>query len=1124
MATRPIEGYFRKAYQDYSGGISNFNSSLIIKQNQFSQLTNALVNNTGILEKAPGYSLDGSPFTNTSASFIRMLVNYRRGTTVDKLVCAALQVANTNATYKVDLKETSGDGSYAYFGHTLGTDASFINGNAAVVGVGTTWLSHLKAGDKIKASAHTDAMYTEIASVNNDLSITLVGGGYLGATAANAAYIARKILNKDYLPSAIVFNNNLVITNGSDTLMTYNNTTLNNITDADAPKGKFICAHKSRVFIAGTSGGLSSIYWSAVNDETSWDAAAFEIIFANDNGNICGIKSYADSLIVLKDNGNIYQVVGSFDQDATGEPDYIRRIDTPTNIGMLAGFSAVVNEDNKLYFLAESGVYALDQRMNLVKTSWNVETTIRNLSLSSGIVADKAFTFDSSTQWSTGSADGFRVNTSGQIENYYDYQQITGAKQADGCSSVFIDSTNIVHVAYISNNGRYLKYGRWLENGTYTTETAMDAQAVTGGSSASDVTGIFDGCSIAVSTSGLIGIACRRYLSSTGFIEHHFAERTAGTWASAIVNASSLYVTSAMSMSCSYTSGNSPEIAASEGNSSGGSGPIHYTRSGAIWSSVTLDSIATTNIAFLIGTGANRYMAGVGRGTKSIYYYTSADSGATWSAATLITASSDTIDYGVGGLSLVKDAVGDIIISWTKNNGIGDDGKLYKRNITRTTTTTVDSAITNKLKGYCSSNGGDFYYTTKGGYEKFSYDILHSNGTSAQFVNGNTAVVGVGTQWLTWVSVGDKIRLAADDETKLGTVLTVNSNTSITLTATYTGSSATGAYLSKRNTSLTQTSSGTLSDTYRQGDRAIHANSNTFATAAFGGNAEEIVVRRISFKAEWISAEQTDSTLSAWGTYDVADVSLGGNTITHEVALSTITGPTAYTTITNGALISTSASLIFAKVRITAIMVALAPASVGSVVLNYVGLGVGNVLPVGIVFNNEYYLSYASSGETSNSGVLLLDRARAWTIVQYPVMFMTRYRGLLYAGSSTTGDIYKLLQGYRFISSAYTLTATTKEDLLGSLELEKEVYKVYVIYKIQSSGTFDFSYRTNSFATSGGSSWVTTSVDQTTAGLAEIPGISGLMKSIQFKIESDDLDAQLGIIGFVILYSYVNTR
>lgn len=1046
MATNPIPQYLRKSYQDFSGGLNDFNSALIVPQNQFTELSNALVNSTGILEKAKGYTLDGTPFPVDTDSFIRMLVNYRRGTAVDKLVCAALDDGNTNVTYKVDLKETSGDGNYAYLGHTAGTNASFTSASTAVVGVGTTWLSHLKAGDKIKATAHADAAYTEIASVTDNTNLVLVGGGYLGATAATSAYTARKIMNKDFIPSSIIFNNNLVITNGSDKPMTYNNTTLNDITDTDAPKGKFIVAHKSRVFIAGTSGGPSSIFWSAINDETSWDAASFEIVFANDNGNICGIVSFADSLIVLKDNGNIYQVYGSFDQDAYGEPDFIRKIDTPLNIGAIAGFSAAVGTDGKLNFLTQTGVYSLDARMRVEKTSWDIKTTTDSVVLDAGIVSAKSVIYDTTAQWDSGSYGspvGMR-GTSNKLSNINDLYTISDASKASNLCSIKMAANGDIHYMYVGTNGKTIKH---VLNTIAGVSTSTDVVTAVGNivDLSFDVNATGD--IILAYTSGDVYTRVIEKLSggAWGGIELRDAGRAVGGSSIAIncaVRYGALVTTNVYIIGYSTNSGIGSNLDGHHRVSGTWDTAVYGTDTGsgvAIYTSATANpklDISLSNasdavsISFLIsGTTLNVFR--VNSRTGGYYCFVT--------------------DYSVAVASnayfrnqFVKNSTNQKIITFS------DGATIKSRNLDASTSATIDASFGNHTGVYLNSSNA------------YSYMRFSSAGTETLVYANTTALA--------------------------------NSTTAIY--------DMTGLYP----------------------NRGFDSNGTVYASIYFGANANELIVRRMAPVGVWTGPEQSDSSITVWGTYAVSGQVSNGNTVLHEIALNTISPPTAYATITDGSLISTDATKVFSRNRITITMTSFAASEIGSITMNYTGAGVGAILPAGTIYNNEYYLSHGLSGSSANTTVLVYDKGNAWLKLGYPVIFMARYKQALYGGSAVDGRVFKLLQGYRTPAGAYTLTAASKEDLLGSIELEKEVYKAYVIYKIQSSGTFDFSYRINNYATGGGSSWVTTTVDQTKDGIAEIPGISGLLKSIQFKVESSGLDAQLGIVGWVVVYGYANLR
>lgn len=76
---------------------------------------------------------------------------------------------------------------------------------------------------------------------------------------------------------------------------------------------------------------------------------------------------------------------------------------------------------------------------------------------------------------------------------------------------------------------------------------------------------------------------------------------------------------------------------------------------------------------------------------------------------------------------------------------------------------------------------------------------------SATFTNGSTAVTGSGTSFLTQVTRDNYIRIVGHSETALVKVLSIESNTALTLETGYTGASTTGA----TETSMWMTSTGT---------------------------------------------------------------------------------------------------------------------------------------------------------------------------------------------------------------------------------------------------------------------------------------------------------------------------
>src|ERR1017187_7774818 len=102
MASKPIGQAYRKAFQDMTGGLMSRPNPLQIPANKFAFLQNAILNDHDVLEKVQGYTLDGSPFPNTTDNFIRFLINYKIGDSLSTLVCAGLDAGNTNTLYKVD--------------------------------------------------------------------------------------------------------------------------------------------------------------------------------------------------------------------------------------------------------------------------------------------------------------------------------------------------------------------------------------------------------------------------------------------------------------------------------------------------------------------------------------------------------------------------------------------------------------------------------------------------------------------------------------------------------------------------------------------------------------------------------------------------------------------------------------------------------------------------------------------------------------------------------------------------------------------------------------------------------------------------------------------------------------
>lgn len=1146
MSQQSLPQYSRVSYTDFSGGLSTRKHALKLGKNQFTQLDNAVLADHETIEKITGYVQDGTPWASTSDSFIRMLVNYRVGTSVDSLVVAAQDNNNTNATFKVDLKQTFGDGTYNYIGYTTGT-ATFTSSSTTVTGSGTAWDVNLKAGDQIKPNS--GSTWYVIQTVVSATQLTLASS-FSGSTVSGVDYMARIVLNYQAIPQGVVFNNHLVIGNGMDRPMVFDNTSLTLLQDADAPVSGFLEVHKNRVFMATTS----TLYWSAVNDETVWSALSISPIYPEDNGNIVGIRSFSNSLIVFKDNGRIYQVYGEFDQDAAGHPALIRRIDTADNIGVISGRSAVVNDDGLLYFLAQTGIYTIDSRMLVSKISWDISPTVQNLIFTgSAASAAKSFFWAQKSQWDTGTLAAVQTfRPTNGLAPYFDNLDISSAFQGRNSVACITGSNNDVHIAWISSDKKTINYTKWLAadntsstQTVYNTSTVLSFQDINGGVppwsfGAATV-------SIALASNGTIGIGAI-LLDNSGSYGTIFSEFSSGSWTTAGISARTATSTlpDKMSCSCTYNGGTSPYFTATVGTGhdaspgSTGTGITFHSRSGSTWSIRHIDDGDYVAESFCFDGSGNIHLIGVN--SSRIQYYKSTNGGVSWTSP--LTSSSLGTSYiqvagtspllGTGSAHITLDDISDVIITYNFTSGSGGDvGKTIRYNVTPHTPvkTTVDTSIAS-LIGYNNNSGAETYYELTSTQERVIYDVLYSTGT-ATITSGSPTVVGQGTKWTTWVAVGDKIKASGDPESDFATVQSVNSDTSITLTGNYAGSSITAsAYLAK-HTYTVNTSFPEFSAVASSGDVALFNQNNVISLAGFNTSANTLSIRRISLFGKWTSPIVTDANLSSWGNFVVVGQVAAGNTIVYEIGLSSTGTITVGNTnpITNNSLISTNSALNHAKLVVTFIFGSFSAASISSATLNYTAPGVsagGGQGATGFVFNNEMYLAVTENGNSQNNTMLFLDWRHAWMNYTVPIFCFARLKQTLYAGSSMGGTVYKLRSGYNAAGSAYTMTAITREDILGDIELEKELYKVYVIYQVQSSGTFTFSYSLDNYLRGGTASWTDIVVNQTsnsdTPGFQEISLGGNTCSSIQFKISQADSNTRVGIIGFTLLYSYLNLR
>ncbi len=151
-------------------------------------------------------------------------------------------------------------------------------------------------------------------------------------------------LNKMAKCAFVNFNNGVIITNGIDPPLFYEEYYGASFLQDNAPVGIAMEVYKARIFIASGSG----LFYSALGNPNDWsspnDAGAI-INFHNDSSPITGLKNYGEFLAIYKKNG-IYVLSGSAPSDFVIKPVADKGSVSPWAIGTV--------NNNQYFFNGES--------------------------------------------------------------------------------------------------------------------------------------------------------------------------------------------------------------------------------------------------------------------------------------------------------------------------------------------------------------------------------------------------------------------------------------------------------------------------------------------------------------------------------------------------------------------------------------------------------------------------------------------------------------------------------------------------------------------------------------------------------------------------------------------------
>lgn len=146
---------------------------------------------------------------------------------------------------------------------------------------------------------------------------------------------------------SVNYRDQLILTNGTDNVKTYNGTTLTDLNAVNAPKGKYVTQHDNRVYILKDR----TISFSALGIPTDWttvgDAGAINM--STPGGELgVGMTSYKNHVIAFSDN-YYCELYG------TGPDDY-QLVDGSNGIGCCS-FKTIQQVGDNLFWMDQRGVY-----------------------------------------------------------------------------------------------------------------------------------------------------------------------------------------------------------------------------------------------------------------------------------------------------------------------------------------------------------------------------------------------------------------------------------------------------------------------------------------------------------------------------------------------------------------------------------------------------------------------------------------------------------------------------------------------------------------------------------------------------------------------------------------------
>ena len=176
-------------------------------------------------------------------------------------------------------------------------------------------------------------------------------------------------MNKTAKCNFVNFNNGVIISNGVDKPIFYEE--FYGVTElpAETPVGIAIEAYKARVFIAAGSG----LYYSALGNQNDWtspDDAGSIVNFHNDSSPIIALKNYGEFLAIYKKN-EIYVLSGSDPSDFIIKP--------VADKGCISPWAVSTVNNNQFFFNGESITPLVVNSLGQITVSEDISIKIKSI-------------------------------------------------------------------------------------------------------------------------------------------------------------------------------------------------------------------------------------------------------------------------------------------------------------------------------------------------------------------------------------------------------------------------------------------------------------------------------------------------------------------------------------------------------------------------------------------------------------------------------------------------------------------------------------------------------------------------------------------------------------------------